>query len=49
MAKYKFTVNVDITSFKGDNVATTETVTLSNYGNDNKGFKTLQAAKNFFN
>lgn len=48
MAKYKFSVNVDITSFKGDNVATTETVTLSNYGNDNKGFKTLQAAKNFF-
>lgn len=48
MANYKFSVNVDITSFKGDNVATTETVTLSNYGNDNKGFKTLQAAKNFF-
>lgn len=45
MAKYKFSVNVDITSFKGGNVATTETVTLSNYGNDNKGFKTLQAAK----
>lgn len=36
MAKYKFSVNVDITSFKGGNVATTETVTLSNYGNDNK-------------
>lgn len=48
MAKYKFIVNVDITSFKGGNVATTETVTLSNYGNDNKGFKTLQNAKNFF-
>ena len=48
MAKYKFSVNVDITSFKGGNVATTETVSLSNYGNDNKGFKTLQAAKNFF-
>ena len=48
MGKYKFSVNVDITSFKGGNVATTETVTLSNYGNDNKGFKTLQAAKNFF-
>lgn len=48
MAKYKFNVNVDITSFEGGNVATTETVTLSNYGNDNKGFKTLQAAKNFF-
>lgn len=48
MAKYKFNVNVDITSFKGDNVATTETVTLSNYGNDNKGFKTLHDAKNFF-
>ena len=48
MAKYKFSVNVDITSFKGGNVVTTETVTLSNYGNDNKGFKTLQAAKNFF-
>ena len=45
MAKYKF--SVDITSFKGGNVATTETVTLSNYGNDNKGFKTLQAAKKF--
>lgn len=29
MAKYKFSVNVDITSFKGGNVATTETVTLS--------------------
>lgn len=28
MAKYKFSVNVDITSFKGDNVATTETVTI---------------------
>lgn len=48
MSKYKFSVNVYITSFKGDNVATTETVTLSNYGNDNKGFKTLQAAKNLF-
>ena len=48
MTKYKFIVSVDITSFKGSNVATTETVTLSNYGNDNKGFKTLQAAKNFF-
>lgn len=48
MAKYKFIVNVDITSFIGGDVATTETVTLSNYGNDNKGFKTLQAAKNFF-
>ena len=48
MGKYKFSVNVDITSFKGGNVATTQTVTLSNYGNDNKGFKTLQAAKNFF-
>lgn len=49
MAKYKFSVNVDITYFKGRNVATTGTVTLSNYGNDNKGFKTLQDAKNFFN
>lgn len=48
MAKYKFNVNVDITTFKGGNVATTETVTLSNYGNDNKGFNTLQSAKNFF-
>jgi hypothetical protein len=48
MAKYKFIVSVDITSFKGSNVATTETVTLSNYGNNNKGFKTLQVAKNFF-
>lgn len=48
MCKYKFSVNVRITSFKGDNVATTETVTLLNYGNDNKGFKTLQAAKKFF-
>lgn len=48
MTKYKFIVSVDITSFKCGNVATTETVTLSNYGNDNKGFKTLQDAKNFF-
>lgn len=45
MAKYKFSVNVDITTFKGGNVETTETVTLSNYGNDNKGFNTLQSAK----
>ena len=48
MAKYKFSVNIDITFFKGRYVETTETVTLSNYGNDNKGFETLQAAKNFF-
>ena len=43
MGKYKFSVNVDITFFKDGEFETTETVTLSNYGIDNKGFETLQA------